>query len=353
MDGVLDSVMPGTETATPENVYFFANGMPRLLMSSVIAETKYAHQKKYLILLDQFGYNYDNLLPSVEPLFDDIFRLKISTNGYSHANQFLNVYFKPNRRLGEFFKPNSDVVLFGFRSPQQKFIIRHNQRLGNGVQIYAEGLAVDRYFIPRSDTSLVRRWGRQLFPRAFDYQHDYDAFYLFDTNVYRQSPYFEKLRTMFNLFGSEAFSKYAAQLTGGLDVKAINRFDTVFFGQPLSNFDNIMSQTEEEKILKRIVGEKEALILPHPNEILGDAHKYDCLPNAKLYSSPVPNDLLLWKLRPNVTITYSSTIGVIYAMTYPETTNYFYPIRRQQYDMLTRYRETHPNMVVSDEYVRS
>ena len=50
-------------------------------------------------------------------------------------------------------------------------------------------------------------------------------------------------------------------------------------------------------------------------------------------------------------MTYSSTIAVIYAMTYPDTTNYFYPIRRQQYDMLSKYQETQPNMVVSDEFL--
>ena len=237
-----------------ENVFFFANGMPRLLMSSVIAETVYEKQKKYLILLDQFGYDYDTLLPSVAPLFDDIFRLKISAKGYSHADQFFSVYFKRYAGLRNFFKPNSDLVLFGFRSPPQKFMIRQNLRLGNSVQVYAEGLAVDRYFTPHDDTNLLRRWGRRIFPGAFDFQHNYEKFHLFNKEIYKHSPWYPKLETMFNLYGSPAFSKYAALLTDDLCLDDISGYDTVFFGQPLSNFDDIMSREEEEGMLTRIDG---------------------------------------------------------------------------------------------------
>lgn len=336
-----------------ENVYFFANGMPRLLMSSVIAETMYERQKKYLILLDQFGYNYDTLLPSVEPLFEKILRLKISAKRYSHTDQFLSVYFKPYLCLRKFFKPNSEVVLFGFRSPPQKFIVRHNRRLGNSVQVYAEGLAVDRYFVPRTDDNLLRSWGRRLFPCAFDYQHDYDKFHLFNKDVYKQSPWYDKLETMVDFYGNPAFSKYALVLTSELNLDEIGKYDTVFFGQPLSNFDNIMSREAEEKILAKIVGDRGVLILPHPNEILGNSNKYGSLRNGLLYRSSVPNDLLLWKLRPKVTITYSSTIGVTYAMTNPNSTNYFYPIRQQQYDMLSKYQELLTNIIVSEEFVEA
>lgn len=226
-----------------ENVYFFSNGMPRLLMSIVIAEELYKDQKKYRILLDQFGYNYNMLQPLIEPHFERIFWLKVSAKRYTHINQFLNVYFNPYLKLRKLFKRNSEMVLFGIRSPVQKFIIRHNRRLGNSMMVYAEGLAVDRYFVPRGDTTVWRKWMRRLFRRAFDYQHDYDKFHVFVKDVYRQSKLYDKLETIFDLYGSPAFSKYASSMASDLNMGEIAGFNSVFFGQPLSNFDNKRSSS--------------------------------------------------------------------------------------------------------------
>lgn len=322
--------------------------MSRLLMSCVIGDELYAGDRKHLILLHQPPHKYDALLPHVRQNFVDVHDLHIAKWQYSHKDQFIDTYFNRYDELRRLFRPNSDVILFGIATPVQRFIVRHNKALGNTVRLYAGSLLSDQYLVPRKD----ERWRgivRRVFARAFEYQHDYDVFYVFDKEAYRDSPWYPKLETMFDIYGSPSFRKYVDMLTSHLDLKEVLDYDTVFFGQPLSAEGHV-TQQEEEAMLRAIIGERRVLILPHPIET--EATKYGVVPNGRVFHTKIPNDLLLLALTPKVTMTYASTIGVSYAMMNPESTNYFFPIHRPLHDLLCRYQRTLKNVVVSDEFVR-
>ena len=49
-----------------KRVYFYVNGTPRLVQSCLIAIRNYPNIPKHLILLEQYGYNYDHVLPLVQ-----------------------------------------------------------------------------------------------------------------------------------------------------------------------------------------------------------------------------------------------------------------------------------------------
>jgi hypothetical protein len=339
------------EMTKSDRVYFYVNGPSRLLMAGVIANEQYKQAEKHLILLDQFGYNYDRLLPVLGNDFKSINRLKLRARKYSHINQFFSCYFGRFSGLRHVFKPRSDVILFGLRSPAQKFIIRYNKALKNRVLIYAESLAVDKYFLSGRGDGWTTRFLRRLFRRAFDYQRDYDVFYLFCKDVYAGSPYSGNIEQMYDLFGSKTFYRYAKKLTSHLDIIALAQHEIVLLGQPLSNFDNVIQRADEEKLLMDIVGDHKVLVLPHPNEILKDDNKYNVLPNATVLIEKVPSDLILALIKPRKTVTFSSTIGVTYALSNPNAESYFFPIFRSQAAMLSRYKEHVPNMVIDESHV--
>ena len=334
-----------------KNVFFYANGVPRLVMACAIADEYYPNCRKYLILLYQHGYNYDAVLPAVRDKFTAVLDLRLPTRKYSDVHHFLNTYFNPYLSLRRFFTCDSEVVLFQLSTPVQKFIIRHNKALGNVVKIYAESLSIDRCFAPSKRTGLMARMGRRLFPRAFAFQHDYDILYVHIKGIYKDSPHAEKLEPISALYQSESFGRYAKVMTTHLPMDELADYDTVFFGQPLSNFDNVMSREEEERMLQEILGERKTLILPHPNEILDGDNKYTRFKNARVFRSGIPNELLLMRLRPRVTMTYFSTIGINYAVTNAGSMNYFYPTDSARLRMLQKYAQHLPNITVSERFV--
>ena len=335
-----------------EEIVFFANGPARLLMSSVIADELFPDNRKQLILLRQFGYRYDELLPHVHGMFDQVHELHIQSAKYSHLDQLLNSYFNPFPHLRRIFHPGQRLILFGLRSPAQKFMIRMNKRLGNRIDVYAESVSVDRYFAARHKRPAWQAAGARLLSRAFDFQHDYDRFYVLDPSLYDESPHREKIAKMFNLFGSPSFRRYAALLTAHLDLSGLEGYDEVFLGQPLSNFASFLEPREEEEMLREIIADRKVLVLPHPNERLDAGRdKYRVLPNAQVFRGGVPSELVLLKLLPRRASTYYSTAGVNYAMMNPESRNSFYPIHRSMYEMLCRFRQSLPNMSVTDRYL--
>jgi hypothetical protein len=334
------------------DAYFFANGPARLLMSAVIANELYPEHRRHLILLHQYGYRYDALLPALRPEFDRVYHLTIRARHYSPLDQFVNCYCNPYPRLRRFFTRNADVVLFGIRSPVQKFIVRHNRRLGNRIEVFAESLAVDRYFAPAPPRARVREAIIQLFPRAFAFQHDYDRFHVPVPELYQHAPMSAKLHRMFNLYGSPSYRRYAERFTAGIDLEPLRDFTTIFLGQPLSNFEQLLAPAEEERMLAAILGDRRVLVLPHPNERLEPGRdKYRVLPRAVVFRSPVPSEMLLQVLRPATTVTYYSTAGVNYAMANDASTNYFYPIHRSHWRLLSALQSSISNLVVSDEHV--
>ncbi len=333
------------------NVFFYVNGVPRLIMACAIADEYYPNCRKYLILLHQFGYEYDAVLPAVRDKFVAILDLRIGTRKYSDVYQFVNTYLNPYLSLRRFFTGKSEVVLFDISSPVQKFIVRHNKALGNAVKVYAESLAIDRIFAPSKRNGLLPRIGRRLFARAFAYQHDYDVLHVHIKGIYEDSPHIGKLKPITDLYRSESFAHYARLLTAHLPMDELVDYDTIFFGQPLSNFDDIMSRDDEERMLHDILGERKTLILPHPNEILGEDNKYTRFKHARVFRSGIPNELLLLRLRPKVTMTYFSTIGINYAVANAESMNYFYPIDAPRLQMLQRYARHLPNITVDQRFV--
>lgn len=336
------------------DVFFYVNGTPRLLMSCVIAEELYPHHRKHLILLHQYGYTYHELLPHVRDMFERVYHLHVRADKYTHLDQLLNSYLNPYPGLRRFFHGGAEVVLFGIRSPVQKFIVRYNKALGNTVNVYAESLSVDRYFAPRPDAGLASRLARRVFPRAFAFQHDYDVFYVLNREMYRESPHFPKLATMFDLYGSATMRRYSALLTQSMDLDELRSFDLVFFGQPLSSpRNNFLTLDEEKTLLQRILGGRRVLILPHPGETGDQEEKYRVLPEARFLRTAVPNDILLPALRPPETMTCFSTIGITYAAMNPQSVNRFFPIHRSRYEMLQRYRRFIPNMEICDTFIRS
>lgn len=320
-------------------------------MACAIADEYYPTHRKYLILLHQHSYNYDAVLSKVRDKFTGVLDLRIPTRKYSHLLHFWRVYFNRYVLLRRFFIPNSEVVLFHIGSPVQKFIMRYNKKLGNSIKVFAESLAIDRCFVPSRNTGIVARLGSRLFPRAFEYQHDYDTFYVLIKEIYADTPYAEKLRPISGLYRSQSFAHYGKILTSHLPLDELAGYDTVFFGQPLSNFDNVISRAEEERMLRKILGDRKTLILPHPNERLDGDNKYTQFKNARVFRSGVPNELLLLRLRPSVTMTYFSTIGVNYAVTNVDSVNYFYPIDKARLQMLQKYARHVGNMRVDERFV--
>lgn len=330
-----------------KRVYFYVNGTPRLVQSCLIAIRNYPNIPKHLILLEQYGYNYDHVLPLVQDFFDQVHVLKIANNKYSHINQWINVYFNPFIKLRKIFQVNSEVVLFGIRSPAQKFIIRFNKKLENRVVVYAESLAVDRYFFPKQGKDgVLRIFMKKLFSRAFEFQHDYDEFHVHFKGVYNKSPWFNKLCDMGNLFDAQA-SVLAERFLNEETLAPLREFDVVFFGQPLVNFYDDCEQ--EQALLKKIIGNKKVLIIPHPIE--KKLEKYQILPHAFVYKATVPVELLLLKLSPSQTITYYSTAGIQYAKMNSNAQNHFYPLHQHQLSTLKRYQEFLSNIVIYDQFV--
>lgn len=335
-----------------QHVVFYVNGPARLLMACVIGDEVFPDARKSLILLHQYGYRYDALLPHVRDGFDQIFEVHERVRRYSHADQFQNTYFNCYRVLDDALRPGSTLVQFGLRSPVQKHLIRRAKSLNARVEIYAEGVAIERYFQPHDTDGVVRGALRRLMPRAFDYQHDYDVFYMLNPDLYAASPHHDKLATMFDLYGSDSFRRYAALLTRGVDLSEAQGYDTVLLGQPLSPLegrDN--AAAEEERLLAEIVGDRRILVLPHPVErTQGGLGKYRVLPGAKVFSTGVPSEFLLLGLRPAVTITYASNAAINYAMMNKTSVNYFYPVFRSHYDMLLKHQRSLSNIVVSGDY---
>lgn len=331
----------------PDHVTFFVNGPARLLRACIIAEAFFPDVPASLILLDQFGYNYDRLLPHVRQRFERVHSFHGSERSYSHLGQFAGTYLRSYGELKSCFAPNGHVVLFGLRSPVQKVIIRHNRRLGNRIDVYAESIMVDRYLDGRFERDhpvkkLLRRWMAE----AFDYQHDYDRFFVHVPELFADAPQFERFRKMPRLFQLPCARKYIDLLVDETQLDGLDAFDTVFMGQPLSNFDGVISPQAEEGILRRIVGDRPVLVLPHPNERLDRHDKYAVLTNARVLPPGLPNDLICHRLRPATTITYASTMGIEYALSNPDSENYFYPVLPPTLTLLRRYEKHVPNMVV-------
>jgi len=335
-----------------EEIVFFVNGPARLLMSCVIANELYPDRTKHLILLEQYGYRYDALLPHTRRMFDRVYAFGVRAHRYSHMDQLLNTYLNPYSRVRRMLVPGQRLILFGLRSPAQKFMIRHSKRLGNPVEVYAESVSVNRYFAPRAPESTWRDLAGRVFTRAFEYQHDYDCFHVLDPNLYADSPNAGKLVRMFNLYGSPSFARYASLLTADLDLSAIATYDEVFLGQPLSDNATFLKPAEEEAMLREIIGDRRVLVLPHPGERLSPGNdKYRVVPNARVFRGGVPSELVLLKLRPTMTHTYYSTAGVNYAMMNAGSVNHFYPIHRSMHAMLRGFARSLPNMRVTDRYV--
>lgn len=339
---------------TDQHVVFYANGPARLLMACVIGDEMFPDARKSIIMLHQYGYNYDKLLPYVQDRFEQVFVVRERAKRYSHLDQFRNTYFNRYRALDAALRPGSTLVQFGLRSPIQKHLSRRANRLGARVEIYAEGVAVERYFRSYEGDGLVRGTFRRMFPRAFDHQHDYDVFYMLNPDVYANSPHRPKLAAMFDLYGSDSFHRYAAILTKDIDLSEVEGYDTVLLGQPLGQMegqDNVRAQ--EERMLLEIIGDRRVLVLPHPIErTQGGLDKYRVLPGAKVLSTGVPSELLLLGLRPSVTITYASNAAINYAIMNHNSTNYFYPVYRSRYDILLKHQQSLPNMIVNGDYAQ-
>ena len=335
-----------------QHVVFYANGPARLLMACVIGDEMFPDARKSIILLQQYGYHYDALLPHVRDRFERVFMVHERSKRYSHLDQARGTYLSRYRALDDAIRPGGTLVQFGLRSPIQKHLIRRARRLGARVEIYAEGVAVERYFRPFAGDGIVRGAIRRLLPRAFDHQHDYDVFYMLNPDVYADSPHRPRLATMFDLYGSESFRRYAAFLTRDLDLSEVEGYDTVLLGQPLTPLEGLENAREnEERMLREIVGDRRILVLPHPVERTdGGLDKYRVLPGAKVLSTGVPSELLLLGLRPSVTITYASNAAINYAIMNRDSTNYFYPVYQSRYEMLLKHRKSLPNIVVSGDY---
>lgn len=152
------------------------------------------------------------------------------------------------------------------------------------------------------------------------------------------------------LFQTRAAAKYADVLLQGIDLSALEEYDTVFFGQPLSNHERFMSPEQEEEILRQILGDRKVLVMPHPNERLDVRNKYDVLPNAYVVPLGMPNFLICQRLELRHTITYSSTIGIDYALSRPDSENLFYPVMTSALNVLKRYVRHVPNIEVRDRF---
>lgn len=334
-------------------VCFFANGAPRLVLAAALAGEEYRNHTKHLILLNQYGYCYDDVLPRVRSQFDRISEIALTQTHYSHQSQFYQTYLKSYRDVNKLISPGDNLVMFGIRSPLQKQLLKQIKRYGGEVDIYAESLAIERYFTPKSDDNIVVRLLRRLFAQAFSYQHDYDRFFVYFPDRYKASPEYEKLREMPDIFSKGEFMRLAKDFfseSAGLE-QQLDSFDSCFFGQPLSNFDGLISKQVEVSMLRKILNDRKVLVLPHPNEVLGVDNKYSHLPNAKLLECDIPNDFILTQWRPARTFTYGSTIGLTYALHNPDSKNFFYPVFESQYHELNSYKQYLSNIEVSNEFI--
>lgn len=347
-------------------VVFFANGPARLLMSCLIAEEIYPDRaSRRLFLLDQYGYRYDSMLSVAREIFSSVSFVHQSTRRYSHLDQVLRVYLGRYPELRRAVTPGAEVVLFGLRSPVQKYLQRRARVVGATLRVWAEGMAIDRVFQPRDDEPW-RGLLRRVLRRAFEYQHTYDTFYVFAREMYRDHPAYARLRDMPPLFTSRNAEKLAERIVDPADVTDLDElrtFDEVFFGQPLSEGDGPIDRDTETAMLGEILGDRKVLVLPHPGEeaaLQADPPdrgggvwkgKYDGLPGARVVRGDLPNDLLLLRLRPRRTSTWASTIGLTYAASHPESMNVFYPVDRVGLATLERYREHLPNIEIDDRFV--
>ena len=132
----------------------------------------------------------------------------------------------------------------------------------------------------------------------------------------------------------------------------IEGYDAVLLGQPLGPLGSPEEiRAKEQQMLLKIVGDRRVLVLPHPVELAnGELDKYCVLPNAKLFSTGVPSELLMLRLKPATTFTYASNAAINYAMMNPRSKNYFYPVYRSRLSMLRTLQKSLPNVIVSDEY---
>lgn len=335
-------------------VVFYVNGPPRLLLAALIAAELYPAHSCSVILLKQFGYDYSALLPYVADHFDEIHQLSITTRRYSHLDQFLKTYFARYNRLRGWVPEQAEMVLFGLRSPVEKFLIRHSRSLGNRVSVYAGSLDIERYFEGWAGDSWLRGVMRRCFARAFDYQHDYDDFFVLEPELYRASPLFGRLSKLPDLYSSPTLRRIGDRAQLDLGLNELIGAPLVFFGQPVSGSDSLLTQKQEESLLQRIFAGRTAVVLPHPNELppaSGEADKYSGLVGARVIRSGLPNELLLRCFRPQQAATYFSTIGVTFALRNPQVPVHFYPLRIKQLRSLERYRLLLPNMVLHDDHV--
>ena len=335
-----------------ERVVFYVNGLPRLLTSLVLAREHYGECEKHVILLRQYGYRYEPLLDEAREVFDGVHDLHMGLKRYSHSDQFLSTYLRPFFPLRRQIRPGTDLVLFGLRSPAQKFLVRRTRAFGGRVHVYAESLATDRYFVRESDTQTWRRIARRFMHRAFEYQHDYEHFFLPCKEIYSDSPHFSKLAEYPAISNSPAFARYVAQLTEGFGLEGLPPFECVFLGQPLSGMDKVLTVPEEQDLLRSILGDRPVLVLPHPNE-RPDEDKYACLPRAHVLRASLPSELIMHALKPRETHTYSSTAGLAHALAQPDSINHFHPVSTARYALLKRYGTHVSNVVLHDEHIHA
>lgn len=335
----------------PETILFYVNGPARLLMAAIIKDEFYPEAQATLVLLDQYKYKYDQLLPFVEKQFDQIVVLKIPVPKNTIFTDFSFTYLQRHRNLQNLVDQSDRTILFDLRSPVQKTLARYSVAAGHPVDVYAESIAVsrtlDQPLRDRIDIGLYRR----LFPKAYGIPHVYDRFFVHVPEAFSGSPWASKIERMTPLLTLPAGQKYVDLILRDVDLSLYQGFDTVFFGQPLSNFDGMMSQAEEEALLLKILGDRRVLILPHPGEQLGENNKYRVL-NALVMPQGLPNTLIIEKLRPKTTLTYSSTIGLEYAVIHPETSSQFYPVTAPSLALLHRYQPHVPGMKVHSDFCK-
>lgn len=329
------------------HVVFYANGPARLMRSCIIADAFYPNAERTLILLRQFGYDYDAILPRVRDEFSEIIELRQAARRYSHVDQFIGTYLSRFPQLRPAFRPDAHAVVFGFRSPVQKRIVREMKALGATVDIYAESIMMDRYLFPRKEHA-AKRALRRLLADAFDYQHDYDRFFVRTPEIYAGSPWRDKLVEMPPLLALPSAARYADLLLDGLDLDELRRYDRVYFGQPISELFDDYSQADEEAMLRRMLGDEPVLVLPHPQERLGGENKYAALPGARVLPAGLPNDLICIRLKPTTTLTFASTIAIDYALANPGSVNLFHPLDRASRALLERFAPHVPNMRIAD-----
>lgn len=334
------------------SVLFYINGPARLLMAAIIRKEFFADQKATAVLLDQFNYSYDALLNDVSDSFDEVIHLKVPVRKNTVGSDIYLTHFWRNRYLRTLAGDADTLVLFDIRSPIQKKLARYSKSAGNGVDIYAESIAVTRTLDPRPAEKLPRRVFRQCFSDALEIPHVYDRFFVHVPGIFDGSEHSAKIRQLPPLLRLPAGQNIVERLLSGTDLEPFADFDTVFFGQPLSNGDGLISREEEESILVDMIGDQRVLIMPHPNEVLQKDNKYNALPNARLLPPGYPNALVLEQIRPRKTITYSSTLAIEYAILHPETHSEFYPVTGRMFDMLNRYEPHFPTMTVHRTFVR-